>query len=103
MNTTSPSVPFWMQLQAYWRQCCIVLAAWFASIAPAMADDLFASGKTTVTDTVGSGSSGEFYILVAGLIGGIIVGIIQKNWVGGIIGFFVGVVFWEVGKSFVGL
>ncbi len=90
-------------LLTYWRQCCITLAAFFASVMPAWADDLFASGKETVKSTVGTDSSGEFYILVAGLIGGIIVGIIQKNWVGGIIGFFVGVVFWEVGKAFVGL
>ncbi len=81
----------------------VFIAAWLASVMPTYATDLFASGKTTVTNTVGSGSSGEFYILVAGLIGGIILGIIQKNWVGGIIGFFVGVVFWEVGKAFVGL
>ncbi|HFI9378476.1 type IV conjugative transfer system pilin TraA [Vibrio parahaemolyticus] len=96
MNTKTSQPSF--MLRAY-----VFIAAWLASICPAFATDLFASGKTTVTNTVGSGSSGEFYILVAGLIGGIIVGIIQKNWVGGIIGFFVGVVFWEVGKSFVGL
>lgn len=81
----------------------VFIAAWLASACPAWATDLFASGKDTVKNTVGTDSSGEFYILVAGLIGGIIVGIIQKNWVGGIIGFFVGVVFWEVGKAFVGL
>lgn len=87
----------------YWRHFCTLMAVYFACASPAYADDLFASGKDTVTNTVGTGSSGEFYILVAGLIGGIIVGIMQKNWVGGIIGFFVGVVFWEVGKGFVGL
>ncbi|WP_312032253.1 type IV conjugative transfer system pilin TraA, partial [Vibrio crassostreae] len=70
----------------YWRHFCTLLAVYFACASPAYADDLFASGKDTVTNTVGTGSSGEFYILVAGLIGGIIVGIMQKNWVGGIIG-----------------
>ena len=88
---------------SFWVRTYVFFTVWLASILPAFAEDLFESGKTTVTDTVGTGSSGEFYILVAGLIGGVIVGIIQKNWVGGIIGFFVGVVFWEVGKSFVGL
>ena len=83
MNTKTFQHSF--MLRAY-----VFIAAWLASVCPAFATDLFASGKTTVTNTVGSGSSGEFYILVAGLIGGII-------------GFFVGVVFWEVGKSFVGL
>lgn len=81
----------------------VYIAAWLASVCPAFATDLFAGGKTTVTSTIGSGSSGEFYMLAAGLIGGIIVGIVQKNWIGGIIGFFVGVVFWEIGKGIVGL
>lgn len=96
MNTKTFQHSFMLRAYAF-------ITAWLTSVVPAFATDLFASGKDTVTNTVGSGSSGEFYILVAGLIGGIIVGIIQKNWVGGIIGFFVGVVFWEVGKAFVGL
>ncbi|MEZ8082818.1 hypothetical protein [Enterovibrio norvegicus] len=85
------------------RNAAISLVGMFGLVSPSWAIDLFESGKTTVTDTIGTGSSGEFYILAAGLIGGIIGGIVQKNWVGGIIGFFVGVVFWEVGKAFVGL
>ena len=96
MNSHTHSAPFWVRTY-------VLFTLWLASVMPAFADDLFESGKTTVTDTVGTGSSGEFYILVAGLIGGVILGIIQKNWIGGIIGFFVGVVFWEVGKAFVGL
>lgn len=90
-------------ITARFRNTVIALMGMLVLMKPAFAADLFDSGKATVTDTIGTGSSGEFYILAAGLIGGIILGIIQKNWVGGIIGFFVGVVFWEVGKAFVGL
>ncbi len=86
-----------------WRQLCSFIVALLATSAPAMATDLFAGGKTTVTNTIGSGSSGEFYILVAGLVGAVIGGVVQRNWVGGIIGFFVAMVFWEIGKSVVGL
>lgn len=81
----------------------VFIATWLTSIFPAFATDLFAGGKTTVTNTIGSGSSGEFYMLAAGLVGGILFGIIQKNWIGGILGFFVGIVFWEIGKGIVGL
>ena len=96
MNTKTFQSSF--MLRAY-----VFIAAWLASVCPAFATDLFAGGKDTVTKTIGGGSSGEFYMLAAGLIGGIIVGIVQKNWIGGIIGFFVGVVFWEIGKGIVGL
>lgn len=96
MNSNTHLAPFWARTY-------VLLTLWLASVMPVYAADLFESGKSTVTETVGTGSSGEFYILVAGLIGGVILGIIQKNWIGGIIGFFVGVVFWEVGKAFVGL
>lgn len=96
MNSNTHLAPFWARTY-------VLFTLWLASVMPAFAADLFESGKSTVTETVGTGSSGEFYILVAGLIGGVILGIIQKNWIGGIIGFFVGVVFWEVGKAFVGL
>lgn len=95
MNTKT-SIPFGLYAFVFFAAC-------LTSISPAFATDLFAGGKDTVTNTIGDGSSGEFYMLAAGLIGGILVGIMQKNWVGGIIGFFVGVVFWEIGKGIVGL
>ncbi|MDK9783764.1 hypothetical protein KIT90_20505 [Vibrio sp. B172a] len=91
------------RLNAFTLRLYVLFATLFASVMPAAADDLFAGGKETVTNTIGEGSSGEFYMLAAGLIGGIIVGIVQKNWIGGIVGFFVGVVFWEIGKGIVGL
>ncbi len=91
------------RINAFSLRLYVFFATLFACVMPAAANDLFADGKATVTGTIGSGSSGEFYMLAAGLIGGIIVGIVQKNWIGGIIGFFVGVVFWEIGKGIVGL
>ncbi|TKF84967.1 hypothetical protein FCV67_24000 [Vibrio sp. F13] len=103
MNNTTAVDQTHRSLRSAFQHWCIALTVFFATMNAAFADDLFAAGKDTVINTVGDGSSGEFYILAAGLIGGVIVGIIQKNWVGGIIGFFVGVVFWEIGKGLVGL
>lgn len=91
------------RIDAFTLRLYVFFASLFACVMPVTAEDIFAAGKTTVTETIGDGSSGEFYMLAAGLIGGIIVGIVQKNWIGGIVGFFVGVVFWEVGKGVVGL
>ena len=104
MNITTAVAQTLRSLRSAFQYWCIVLTVFFATT-PAFADndDLFEAGKKTVVGTVGDGSSGEFYILAAGLIGGVIVGIVQKNWIGGIIGFFVGVVFWEIGKGLVGL
>lgn len=68
----------------------------------AHADDLFASGKQTVTDSVGDGSTVNYIIILAAAVGGVLVGIIQKNWVLGIVTFFGANVFWSIAMGIAG-
>ncbi len=72
-------------------------------INPAMAADLFATAKTAIKDTAGQGSSIEMAIYAAGAIGAMLTGWITKNWVGGVSGFAVGMIFWSVVAPMVGL
>ncbi len=69
----------------------------------AVANDLFADGKATVSSTVGTDSSVEFYVWVSGFIGAVLFGFSQRNWISALTGFGIGMIFWEVGKGMVGL
>ncbi len=70
---------------------------------PALAADMFASGKTAIKDTVGTDSTVETAILSAGAVGAALTGFITKNWIGAIGGFAVGMIFWSVVAPMVGL
>ncbi len=70
---------------------------------PALAVDMFASGKTAIKDTVGSDSTVETAILASGVVGAALTGFITKNWIGAIGGFAVGMIFWSVAAPLVGL
>lgn len=70
---------------------------------PAVAADLFASAKSAIKDTAGTGSGVETAILAAGALGGAITGFMTKNWVGALGGFATGMIFWNVAAPLVGL
>ncbi|MBY7933086.1 type IV conjugative transfer system pilin TraA [Vibrio furnissii] len=68
----------------------------------AHAADLFASGKEMVKDSAGDGSTVNYIVILAAAFAGILVGIIQKNWVLGILTFFGANVFWAVSMGIAG-
>ena len=69
----------------------------------AHAADPFASAKSEIVDTVGSGSTMQFALLVIGLCAAGITGFLTKNWGGAIGGFVVGMIFLNVALKVVGL
>lgn len=67
------------------------------------AADVFAPAKNEIVDTVGTGSTAQFAILVVGLCAGALTGFLTKNWGAAIGGFIVGIIFVNVGLKVVGL
>ncbi|WP_425667807.1 type IV conjugative transfer system pilin TraA (plasmid) [Vibrio tubiashii] len=70
---------------------------------PALAADIFASGKTAIKESAGKGSMVETAMLGSGLILGTITGFTTRNWVAGVGGFVGGNILWAVGAPLVGL
>ncbi|ADT96700.1 MULTISPECIES: hypothetical protein [Shewanella] len=65
--------------------------------------DIFAPAKNEIVDTVGTGSTAQFAILVAGLCVGALTGFLTRDWGKAIGGFIVGIIFVNVGLKVVGL
>jgi type IV conjugative transfer system pilin TraA len=70
---------------------------------PALAEDLFASGKDSFKASAGEGSMVEMAVLGFGLLGAAVLGFSTRNWFAAVGGFFGGMLFWEVGTGLVGL
>ena len=69
----------------------------------AHAADPFAAAKSEIVDTVGTGSTAQFALLVIGLCAAAITGFLTKNWGAAIGGFIVGMIFINVALKVVGL
>lgn len=69
----------------------------------AHAADPFLDAKSEIVDTVGSGSTMQFALLVIGLCAAGVTGFVTKNWGGAIGGFVVGMIFLNVALKVVGL
>ena len=69
----------------------------------AYAVDPFVNAKSEIIDTVGSGSTMQFALLVIGLCAAGITGFLTRNWGGAIGGFVVGMIFLNVALKVVGL
>ncbi|MPY24499.1 hypothetical protein FM037_03285 [Shewanella psychropiezotolerans] len=67
------------------------------------AADPFAPAKSEIVDTVGTGSTAQFALLVIGLCAAGITGFLTKNWGAAIGGFVVGMIFLNVSLRVVGL
>ncbi|MGI2025287.1 hypothetical protein [Shewanella glacialipiscicola] len=67
------------------------------------AADVFAPAKGEIVDTVGTGSTAQFAILVVGLCAGALTGFLTKDWGKAIGGFIVGMIFINVTLKVVGL
>jgi len=67
------------------------------------AADPFAPAKSEIVDTVGTGSTAQFAILVVGLCAAAITGFLTKNWGAAIGAFVVGMIFVNVALKVVGL
>ncbi|WP_338728998.1 hypothetical protein V8687_23725 (plasmid) [Shewanella baltica] len=67
------------------------------------AADVFAPAKNEIVDTVGTGSTAQFAILVVGLCAGALTGFLTKDWGKAIGGFIVGMIFINVTLKVVGL
>ncbi|MCL1064285.1 hypothetical protein MK852_19390 [Shewanella benthica] len=67
------------------------------------AADPFAPAKSEIVDTVGSGSTAQFALLVIGLCAAGITGFLTRNWGAAIGGFVVGMIFLNVALKVVGL
>jgi len=65
--------------------------------------DPFAPAKSEIVDTVGTGSTAQFAILVVGLCAAAITGFLTKNWGAAIGAFVVGMIFVNVALKVVGL
>ncbi|CAH1547365.1 type IV conjugative transfer system pilin TraA [Vibrio harveyi] len=70
---------------------------------PALAADIFASGKQAIKDTAGKGSSVETAMLGTGLVGAVVTGLMTRNWFAALGGFAGGSILWNVGAPLVGL
>ncbi|ENM5739382.1 type IV conjugative transfer system pilin TraA [Vibrio mimicus] len=70
---------------------------------PALAEDIFASGKQAMKDTAGKGSVIETAMLGAGLMGAVVTGLMTRNWFAALGGFAGGSILWNVGAPLVGL
>ena len=73
------------------------------STQPAIAADIFASGKTAIKESAGKGSMVETAMLGTGLIGATVLGLTTRNWYGAVGGFVGGNILWAVGAPLVGL
>ncbi|WP_394230776.1 hypothetical protein [Shewanella colwelliana] len=80
-----------------------VLLMFFFVPTLAHAADPFAPAKSEIVDTVGSGSTAQFALLVIGLCAAGITGFVTKNWGAAIGGFIVGMIFLNVALKAVGL
>lgn len=70
---------------------------------PALAADIFASGKQAMKDSAGKGSAVETAMLGTGLAGAVVTGLMSRNWFAAVGGFIGGSVLWNVGAPLVGL
>jgi type IV conjugative transfer system pilin TraA len=70
---------------------------------PALAADLFATGKTAIKESAGKGSTVETAMLGTGLIVSAITGLTTRNWMAAVGGFVGGNILWSVGAPLVGL
>lgn len=70
---------------------------------PALAADLFATGKQALKESAGKGSTVETAILSSGLIGAAVTGFMTRNWFAAVGGFVGGNILWSVGAPMVGL
>ncbi|ARC95102.1 type IV conjugative transfer system pilin TraA (plasmid) [Vibrio coralliilyticus] len=84
---------------------CLLLALFtvLLSTQPAIAADIFASGKTAIKESAGKGSMVETAMLGSGLIGATVLGLTTRNWYAAAGGFVGGNIFWAVGAPLVGL
>lgn len=74
-----------------------IIFAFFPQLAHAAdAGDMFAAGKATIQSSVGTGSTVNYLVIMTAAIAGVLVGILQKNWVLGIVTFFGANIFWSV-------
>ena len=67
------------------------------------AADPFVKAKSEIVDTVGTGSTAQFAILVVGLCAAALTGFVTKNWGAAIGAFVVGMIFVNVALKVVGL
>lgn len=67
----------------------------------AFAADMFATGKTTISDTLSDTSTVHYALMATAALVGILVGILQKNWPMGIAVFFVANIFWSVAMTII--
>ena len=67
----------------------------------AFAADMFATGKTTISDTLSDTSTVHYAIMATAAIVGLLVGVLQKNWPMGIAIFFVANIFWSVAMALI--
>jgi type IV conjugative transfer system pilin TraA len=81
----------------------LALFAVLITTQPAMAADIFATGKTAIKESAGKDSMVETAMLSTGLIGAIITGFTTRNWYGAAGGFVGGNILWAVGAPLVGL
>lgn len=81
----------------------IVVYLFSITFSSAYAADPFASAKSEIVDTVGSGSTAQFALLVIGLCAAGITGFLTKNWGAAIGGFVVGMIFLNMALKVVGL
>ncbi|MEZ9692390.1 type IV conjugative transfer system pilin TraA [Vibrio lentus] len=84
-----------------WLAGAAILSA--ALVQPALAADLFATGKDMVKETAGDDSGIETAMLGFSALSAAVVGITSRNWFGAVGGFAGGMMFWEVVKPLVGL
>ncbi|MGL5472196.1 MAG: hypothetical protein ACRDCT_29140 [Shewanella sp.] len=91
---------FWMRVIGLFIICVVatLILSWDVHAA-----DPFAPAKSEIVDTVGTGSTAQFALLVVGLISAAIVGFLTKNWGAAIGGFIVGMIFINVALKVVGL
>ena len=81
----------------------LFVACAFLATQPALAADIFATGKTAIKESAGKGSMVETAILGSGLIGAAVTGFATRNWLGAAGGFVGGNILWSVGAPLVGL
>ncbi|WP_154723950.1 type IV conjugative transfer system pilin TraA [Vibrio cyclitrophicus] len=86
-----------------WIAVCCVAFGLVMMPQLAFAADLFAAGRQDIIDNVGTGSVVELAILSVGGVGALIFGYLSKNWVGAIGGFAVGVIFWNIASTYIGI
>nr|AKN39090.1 IncF plasmid conjugative transfer pilin protein TraA [Vibrio genomosp. F6] len=81
---------------------CVAITVLLAT-QPALAADLFATGKQAIKETAGDGSAVEVAMLGSGALGAAVTGFTTRNWFGAIGGFAGGMIFWSVAAPLVGL